>query len=375
MGLIVISSLFYIVVALDLTLNKRLQMLFCLMLSVLIVISGGAASIPDYSAYHMMYDHVVDYPNWLYGVISDLFHNNGISFNQFRLIWALVAMFLIFYPVRKMLKKYQQIIFIIIFVTTQFCIETIQVRNFMIVGLFTISFYILLLQKKYSVLLYGVIMLVGTQIHQVAYVFLPIVFMPVVLRYKRLKYVGLVILLFAVIALFQREIILFFIERYSSCLLYEKLFFYFAHDKMRLGYVLAFTLHICVIIILHNFYGHAVKLQHIPCNCSFNFHSILNFTQWLNIYMLIVWPLIRIDMTNFRFLRIISPMNTIVILLGFKYLSPYINSSNKWILRIVFTLYLALYFYLAVLKSSPDGNVFFPVFCGKNWIYSSLRQI
>ena len=118
-----------------------------LFLLLLLVIAGGSVDIPDYDAYEAMYVHDIEYPNRLYGYISDWFAYSGFDFNVFRLVWGVTALVGIFYPVRQLLNEKQQIIFIVLFMVSQFWVEIMQVRNFMVVSLFSISFYILLKQK------------------------------------------------------------------------------------------------------------------------------------------------------------------------------------------------------------------------------------
>ena len=339
----------------------------------LITISGGAEKIPDYDVYKMMYMYHDYYPNILYAAISDWFSYMGFAFNIFRLLWSIMAIGLIIYVVRRTLDTKEQLCFVSFLIVTQFCIETIQIRNFMVVAFFTLSFYILLLNKRYSCLCYLLLMLCAAHIHQIAYAFLPLVMLPIFVKRKNTRWLLILFMILCVLCSFYHDFIYIIVNSFPEGGMKTKLITYLLHNKMRWGYILAFVLHSCIMtmiliyykfILVNNFnniYSKNIKLSYM-----------LKMVLMANIYLMISWPLISIDVTCFRFIRVITPINHVAILVGFKYIYPFLKLEKKIIILSLLTLYIGIYIYLCIVTASPHYNIWNAVFMGNNWILNKL---
>ena len=287
---------------------------------ILFVIAGGSIDIPDYKGYEYMYQHIIPFPNQMYGFISDLFAKHNISYIYFRLAWASIALLCILYPIRKLLNYRQQSYFILIFIFTQFLIEVIQVRNFMVVALFSYSFYILLENKRFSHIKYFIIMLIATQIHQIAYMFLPLGFISLI-KFRFTRNIIIFSVLLSMPIIFYQDLVVSIIHMFNNQFFVERLLVYFSHHRMHAGFLLPFTLHASLIFLLYQFYK-ALRSKTIYAiyNCKINLYRLFEWVLWSNIYLLIIWPLIAIDLNAFRFIRIMTPISLVTMIMGFEYI-------------------------------------------------------
>ena len=347
--------------------------LFLLALSI-IVIACGTEGISDYWAYYEMYINNMDYPNPLYASISKFFSYHHCSYNLFRFCWIIFSLICIFYPAKRLLDDSNQIIFLIIFGITQLCIEIIQIRNLMIVALFSLGFFVLAKGKWYSNILYLVCMVCGIGVHQIAYIFIPLVFLPYIVKFRYKGYLMIFwIVMCIVLCFFSKEIINLILTILPAGILYEKLVYYSLHDKMRWGYLAAFVLHSCIIYILFIFYKNVVKKKYRLARCDSKFRqvsSLIRYELMANIYMMIIWPLVRIDLNYIRFFRVIGPMASILILagVGMPIFSQNLSKKERIIIKILLFIYIMLCFYLYILRASDEMNIFSVTLMAKNWI-------
>jgi len=128
----------------------------------------------DYKAYEDGYI-LQEYPiSWGIGyiILSGLFYTCGFSYQQFASFLLLTAIMIVSYVVVKYISEYQYII--IFYITFLMFLDSVQIRNFLMVALWTLAVSFLAERKAYHFL---VVVIITILFHTSAVIMLPFIFL------------------------------------------------------------------------------------------------------------------------------------------------------------------------------------------------------
>lgn len=323
----------------DILTNHQTKFAFFELMLLLIIIMAAVTEIPDISAYKLMYEQEYDYGEYLYTLCSSLFYNYGFSYELFRFIYSIFGLSLIYYSINIIVPNSMKLWVLLLYILFPFIDDLPQVRNFMAMSIFTYAVVILSSEKKWSDFKFIILLLIASGFQIVSILYIPLILIKYVVKDKAQNKIFFVIVFsFLLLGLFSPvvNIILGVLNEYDFSIA-VKIIAYSDH-RSRLGFILFWTIQIINIIFTKMSFDIVMYCKEDEMLSSDLNEIKINFVKYvyfINILLLVYFPLLKIQIIFFRIVRNLFIMNAMSYSVAMSNLF-YVNKiKNKKILLFV----------------------------------------
>lgn len=171
---------------------KPIMIITCFMVTIIILIMGGASNCPDYMNYESMYYNAVNF-SWQYfwdpsvaysmgycrdfgySITNYIGNELGLTYQDYKFVSSLIFLMTLFIYTWRIIKN-KLIIFLCLYIVYPYLMDVIQVRNFMFVVFLFMGIYYLTYAKKNRRLKFIALMMIAATFHTIALLYLPFVF-------------------------------------------------------------------------------------------------------------------------------------------------------------------------------------------------------
>lgn len=285
---------------------------FILML-MLTVLMSGVTEIPDIGVYRLVFERGYENVELFYKIISNLFYDNGFSYEQFRLIYSLTGFLLIYLAIKRIVPDSTRIWVLCLYLLYPFIEDVPQARNFLAMSLLTYGTVILSQENKWSSIKYIILLLIATGFHSISIVYLPLVLIKYIIDdKKRIKYFYIItIIIFFIVVVFS-PIIEIVIEKmvHLDFNIAKKILVYNS-NRARYGFILFWSIQIINILLTKISFNLVSSSEYYidKLNDNYNSYKYVRLIYYINIFMLLCFPLLKIQITFFRIVRNLFILN------------------------------------------------------------------
>lgn len=296
-----IISIFIILIMMNflcLIFNRNSKIVLIISAFLLCIIMGGAVYTGDYENYYLLYTHNINAEAFEEGflVLIDLFKNIGLNYKDFILVLFIILNAINFYVIKKFTNNIH--IVLLMYSVCQLVADVTQYRNFIASTILMIAIYLLFNNKR---ILAFIIILFSCMFHRTMFFYIPLVF----INYEK-KHSFKMIRNFSIIV-FSLCLIMFFLG--NNLTLLKGILYYFSNDNMlqyfgsrtNFGFIIFFLMHVANLLLL------------FACYKIYGETKLLRFTLILDMYLILSFPLIMVNVNLYRLFRNISLLNYICI--------------------------------------------------------------
>lgn len=294
-----IISMFLILILINFTcliFNRNSKIVIIISAFLLCIIMGGAVYTGDYENYYLLYTNNINAEAFEKGflVLIDVFKNIGLNYKEFIFVLFMILNAINFYVIKKLTNNIH--IVILMYTVCQLVADVTQYRNFIASTILMVAIYLLFNNKR---IFSFIIILFSCMFHRTMIFYIPLVFINYEKKhsYKMIRNFSIVVFLLCLIMFFLGNNLT-FLKATLSYFSNDNMLQYFG-SRTNLGFIIFFLMHTANILLL------------IACYKIYGETKLLRFTLILDMYLVLSFPLIMINVNLYRLFRNISLLNFI----------------------------------------------------------------
>ncbi|MGU9336584.1 EpsG family protein [Clostridium perfringens] len=366
----------YIITIIMLVLNfinayykKYIKFIPYLLLILMWIIYFGNYENPDYHNYLSNYNNLEPGNDFGFFLLKNFFYTNNISYHTFLSIISAIGLFLIYKTIKKIGVNYSYIY--ILYFIYPFLLDVVQIRNFIIMSIFIYSIPYLLSNNNIDKIKYCILILIASTFQLTAIIYLPIVFLPNIKKYRFSKKIFILFILIIFILSLSPSF-LNLIRKTILSLSEDSRLESWMNIKSRYGFLIYWGIQIINFILVKWCNDYLIKEEKSIIQINgislkkFIFQKeFVNLVYYINMYAFLFLPFYRFQSTFTRFMRNIIILNLIVYcvynLVKKKLHKTRINFNLIILIYTLFLFYIEIYigYKDTIIKAIFENNIFF----------------
>lgn len=339
--------------------SKFNKVWFSLLFLIMIILMGGNNYNPDIFAYMYNYEFRSESSDYGYQFLKNIFIYFGLSYEQFKLCLTIFCFFLINNTVRRFIK-YPSLFYLLYFIYP-FFIDIVQVRNFFIMSILIYSLPYLITDLKKDKIKFFILTLFASTIQLTAIVYLPLIMISKIKRYKYLRFILLTIIIFCTMIALNKSLLSTFTLNIIAVLgNFDERISNYGFIQTNYGFILLWAIQFTNFLMI---YWSKKKCGENKLLLKHEQNKYIETVYYINLIAFLFLPFYVFQVTFSRFMRNIIPINLIAFLI-----TDSIYKKNKYIFRVVYISYQVMLLYIDLNYLYP--NIILNDFFEYNWIFN-----